>query len=81
MSERERGFIYKNCISRCRFKAKNCILKDDGKSDCSTKLENCIYLCEIDDPRKMLRGRQPQSREMAQAANRPAITFADRLHH
>jgi hypothetical protein len=53
MSERERGFIYRNCISRCRFKAKNCVLKDDGKSDCSTKLENCIYLCKIDDPRKM----------------------------
>jgi hypothetical protein len=60
MRERDRGFIYKNCISRCRFKAENCRLKDDGKSECSAMLENCVYQCEIDEPKRMLRGRRSQ---------------------
>jgi len=47
MSENQNIKIDRTCMERCKFKAKNCWIDEDGTWDCSTKLEDCFERCSI----------------------------------
>jgi hypothetical protein len=35
------------CMDRCKIKAENCWMHEDGTWDCSTKLEDCFDRCRL----------------------------------
>jgi len=39
--------IDKMCMDRCRFKANNCWMHEDGTWDCAAKIEDCFEPCTI----------------------------------
>jgi len=43
-SKRARN-ISADCMDRCRFKAENCWMSEDGTWDCSTSSKDCAQMC------------------------------------
>ena len=47
MKDNQNIKVNRTCMDRCKFKAKNCWMHENGTWECSTKTEDCFVRCAI----------------------------------